>query len=169
VLLSQQDDLFDPTVPAGLTQIFFCFAAFTIGQGGVSPTTQPAKILAILWIPLAVGSVFQGLTGVARYFYCPTEKSCETTRHQLECTLQELELSSPAGKVMTRAEFLEVALISMNQMDPLLVLELRRQYDKLKSRGGGNQEAFLRLVEMAKRQCVICAKNPQKLLGFGSC
>lgn len=147
MLLSQQDDLFDPTVPAGLTQIFFCFAAFTIGQGGVSPTTQPAKILAILWIPLAVGSVFQGLTGVARYFYCPTEKSCETTRHQLECTLQELELSSPAGKVMTRAEFLEVALISMNQMDPLLVLELRRQYDKLKSRGGGNQEAFLRLVE----------------------
>jgi hypothetical protein len=137
-----------------LTQIFFCCAAFTIGQGGVSPTIQPAKILAILWIPLAVGSVFQGLTGVARYFYCPTEKSCQTTRHQLECTLQELELSSPAGKVMTRAEFLEVALISMNQMDPLLVLELRRQYDKLKSRGDGSQQVFHRLVETWQKSSV---------------
>lgn len=101
-----------------------------------------------------MGSVFQGLTGVARYFYCPTEKSCQTTRHQLECTLQELELSSPAGKVMTRAEFLEVALISMNQMDPLLVLELRRQYDKLKSRGDGSQQVFHRLVETWQKSSV---------------
>eukprot|EP00980_Cylindrotheca_fusiformis_P023415 scaffold10472_cov126-Cylindrotheca_fusiformis.AAC.10 len=129
---------------------FSVFTAYTIGHSEVALTTQPAKILAILWIPLAVGCVLQALTGIACHLYSSVIQRSQVTADQLGYTLQELDLELPKGRAMSRAEFLEMTLISMDRIDPLLILELRRKFDALKDRGDG-QGVSRCLVESRQR------------------
>lgn len=104
-----------------------------IGQSEISVETPLCKFIVILWIPIAFGTMIKILVKVSEYFASPTSWNCYQPQfddEQLEEDLKGINIVSKTDTV-TRAEFLELALISMHKMDRQLVQELRGKYDNL--------------------------------------
>ena len=118
------------------TMYFIVHTIFFIGQGEVTVTTQVGKFLAILWTPIAVSTTVKILFIISSNFAIPSSSSSWGNRHQQQLDDKRLEddlgaIGLTKSDTISRAEFLEIALVSMNIVDISLVQELRSNYDHL--------------------------------------
>jgi hypothetical protein len=117
---------------------FMIVTATTVGYGDFTPKTDQEKLIALLFIPMAVGATGVWLGGVAHVI---VESYSAKYRHDLcmkELTQYDLDVmdSNNDGKV-SRAEFLEFMLVAMRKIDQGLVEELRAYFDRLDVDGTG--------------------------------
>ena len=130
--------------------------ATTVGYGDLTPQTQGAKLVAILFVPLAVGGMVQSLSIFARWIV-DTRSSrslTEKIQQQQRLMLQDLEVMDNSNdREVSRAEFLEFVLVAMNKMDTDLVHTLRRHFDALDVNGTGTLAKAALIQAVRKKLC----------------
>jgi hypothetical protein len=118
---------------------FDSIVACTIGYGDLTPTTEKGKLVAILFIPLAVGSMGVWLGNIANWIMEARSSQFRRQLREKDLTQRDLDImdENQDGHV-TRAEFLEFMLVAMNKIDERLVQELRQHFDQLDYDGTGD-------------------------------
>ena len=128
------------------------FIACTVGFGDYSPTTQTGKMIAIVFIPLAVASMGHWLGLIASWIIEGRSARHRKKMYGRELTQRDLDIMDVDGDgQVTRAEFLEFMLIAMNRIDKDLMNELRDHFDRLDVDGTGTLSRE-DLVENARRK-----------------
>ena len=111
---------------------FTIVTATTVGYGDYCPVTQRGRLMAIVFIPLAVGAMGHFLSSVANAIM---ERRVSLVQQQLasqELTLYDLEIMDVDGDGhVSRAEFLEFMLVAMNKVDKEFIEELRHHFAQL--------------------------------------
>jgi len=103
-----------------------------VGYGDFSPKTQIGRILAILYIPIAVGVMGTFLDVVASYIIAFRKKNAEDYWEQKELSLDDLVAMDVDGDgTVTKAEFLEFMLVAMNQVDQDTLDNLKAHFERL--------------------------------------
>ena len=103
-----------------------------MGYGDFSPKTQIGRILAILYIPIAVGVMGTFLDVVASYIIAFRKKNAEDYWEQKELSLDDLVAMDVDGDgTVTKAEFLEFMLVAMNQVDQDTLDNLKAHFERL--------------------------------------
>jgi potassium channel subfamily K len=120
------------------TIYYLIITGCTIGYGDLTPITQTEKVLAIIFIPFAVGITGQWLGYFASHII---ELRCSQFRHQYgarELTQDDLDVmdGNRDGKV-TQSEFMEFMLLALNKIDYELVKELEAYFNRLDVEGTG--------------------------------
>ena len=117
---------------------FTIVTATTVGYGDYCPVTQRGRLMAIVFIPLAVGAMGHFLSSVANAIM---ERRVSLVQQQLasrELTLYDLEIMDADGDGhVSRAEFLEFMLVAMNKVDKEFIEELRHHFAQLDVDGTG--------------------------------
>ena len=127
-------------------------AACTVGYGDLAPTTQSGKMIAIVFIPLAVASMGHWLSLVASWIMEGRSARHRKKLARRELTQRDLDIMDEDGDgQVTRAEFLEFMLVAMNRVDKELIDELRDHFDRLDVDGTGTLSRE-DLVENARRK-----------------
>jgi voltage-gated potassium channel Kch len=86
--------------------------ATTVGYGDLAPQTQQGRLLAIFFIPLAVGAMGHFLSIVAQVILESRRTSFQRQMESHELSLQDLEIMDADGDGdVSRAEFLEFMLM----------------------------------------------------------
>jgi potassium channel subfamily K len=143
------------------TIYYLIITGCTIGYGDLTPKTQTEKVLAIIFIPFAVGITGHWLGFFASHII---ERRCSQFRHQYygarELTQDDLDVMDVNcdGKV-TRTEFLEFMLLALNKIDYELVKELEDCFNRLDVEGTGELSRD-NLVHSARRKL----KSPRRKL-----
>lgn len=119
--------------------VYYSFiTAGTLGYGDFSPVTQRGRLLAVVFVPLAVGTAGQLLGGVTSWM---VERRQERFfRLQMECEMDAdrlLQMDADKDQRVSREEYVEFMLKSMQLVDDDLFRELHEQFDKLDVDGGG--------------------------------
>jgi potassium channel subfamily K len=136
------------------------FIACTVGYGDLTPTTDTGKLIAIVFVPLAVGTMGVWLGSVANWIMDARSSRFRRHMRNQELTQRDLDIMDGNGDGhVTRAEFLEFMLVAMNKIDQSLVDELRQHFDRLDVDG---TEELTRddLVEAARKKL----RSPQHQL-----
>jgi hypothetical protein len=117
---------------------FSIVTATTVGYGDYSPVTQRGRLLAIFFIPFAVGAMGHFLSSVAEAIM---DRRLQSVRVQLasrELSAEDLEIMDTDGDgKVSRAEFLELMLVAMNIVDKEFIDELRQHFGRLDVDGTG--------------------------------
>lgn len=112
--------------------------ASTVGYGDLAPVTQSGRILAILYIPMAVGLMGTLLDVVANSIIDRHQKQAQEYLKNKELTLQDLVAMDENGDgEVTRIEFLEFMLVAMDVVDQELLDDLRDHFKRLDIDGSG--------------------------------
>jgi Ion channel/EF hand len=110
----------------------------SLGYGDYAPRTEQEKMIALVFIPIAVGAMGVWLSSVANIIVESRSARYRKDLSMKELTQQDLEIMDRDGDgTVTRAEFLEFMLIAMNKIDQQLVEELRKHFDRLDIDGTG--------------------------------
>ena len=123
-----------------------------MGYGDLAPTTQHGKMVAIVFIPLAVASMGHWLGLVASWIMDGRSARHRKKMYGRELTQRDLDIMDVDGDgQVSRAEFLEFMLVAMNLIDEDLMHELRDHFDRLDVDGTGSLSRD-DLVEVARRK-----------------
>lgn len=137
---------------------------FRTGYGDYAPRTEEEKMIAIFFIPIAVGAMGVWLSGVANIIVESRSARYRKSMIMKELTQHDLDIMDRDGDgIVTRAEFLEFMLVAMNKIDQNLVDDLRSHFDQLDADGTGELTRD-DLVEVARRKL----KRPSHKLKLGS-
>jgi potassium channel subfamily K, other eukaryote len=142
----------------------------TVGYGDFAPTSQQGRLIAMIYIPLAVGAMGKFCSIVAAVIMNAKQESFRREMQRKELTCDDLEIMDADGNgIVTRAEFIEFMLVAMNKVDKSLMDELRAHFNRLDADGTGSlskedliHNARQRLKTSAKRMELKAYK--QKLL-----
>lgn len=117
---------------------FLIVTATTVGYGDFTPKSDEEKMIALLFIPVAVGAMGVWLGGVANIIVESRSARYRRNMGMKELTQHDLDIMDRDGDgAVTRAEFLEFMLVAMNKIDQTLVDELRQHFDRLDADGTG--------------------------------
>jgi Ca2+-binding EF-hand superfamily protein len=106
--------------------------SITIGYGDFAPQTQVGRLLAIFFIPLAVGTMGHWLSVVASSIIANRQSRFHRRLQMKELTLSDLEIMDDDGDGnVSRAEFLEFMLVAMNKVDKECIDEMRVHFERL--------------------------------------
>lgn len=135
-----------------------------MGYGDLSPHTQTGRILAIVYIPMAVGVVGSFLDAIANAILERKRKATEDYLESKQLTLQDLKMMdyNGDGKV-TLAEFYEFTLIAMGQVDRDTMDHLKERFNKLDKDNSGALDKD-DLVELAENNIATTttSNNPYR-------
>ena len=144
----------------GSTLYFAIITASTIGYGDYAPKTQQGRLLAVLFIPLAVGAMGHWLSSVASCIIHRRQVAFKKQLDTHEFSLDDLEIMDEDGDgEVTRAEFLEFMLLAMNKVDRDLIDDLRARFARMDETGRGVLSKDT-LIDAAKRKL----KSPTRKL-----
>jgi hypothetical protein len=126
--------------------------ATTVGYGDFAPQTQKGRLLAIFFIPVAVGSMGHWLSVVASSIIARRQSSFQRRLQLQELSQNDLDIMDADGDGhVSRAEFLEFMLVAMNKVDKEFIDEMRCHFARLDTDNTG----FLsrdNLIANAKRK-----------------
>jgi len=137
-----------------LVEIFYFIvvSSTTVGYGDLTPKSDEEKMVALLFIPIAVGAMGVWLGGVANIIVESRSARYRRNMGMKELTQHDLDImDSDHDGVVTRAEFLEFMLVAMNKIDQDLVNELREHFNRLDVDGTGELTKE-DLIEVARRK-----------------
>lgn len=132
------------------TVYYGIITASTVGYGDLSPQTEAGRILAILYIPIAVGLMGTFLDLVATSIIAQKTKSAEDYWGNHDLSLKDLRVMDSDGDgTVSKAEFLEFMLVAMDQVDQDTLDNLKDHFDRLdKDKSGALDKGDL--IEMAQ-------------------
>lgn len=139
--------------------------ASTVGYGDFAPKTDTAKIVAIFFIPLAVGCMGEWLGLVANWIM--QKQMSKFHKHYMTEGLSQTDLDimdKDGDGEVTRAEFLEFMLVAMHKMDSDLVETLRKHFDRLDVDGTGILDRA-DLIHQARQQ-LKTSEHKMELLAY---
>jgi EF hand len=97
-----------------------------------SAKTQTGRILAILYIPVAVSVIGSFLELISNAIISFRRQRAQRQLRNKELTLNDLKVMDGDGDgTVTKAEFLEFMLVAMNQVDQDLLDNLKAHFDRL--------------------------------------
>lgn len=125
--------------------------ACTVGESGMEAQTRKSKILMLAFIPLVLFVTLRWLATVAAWTMGSTDAANtfdnNMSAHDMTALLERAKLDDG---LLTRADFLEMMLLSMKKVDPELVLALREGFEKV-TQGGSIDMTRSQLVNTAMR------------------
>jgi hypothetical protein len=132
--------------------------AASVGYGEFSPSTEMGRLLAILFIPLSVGVIGQGLAGIVNIFIEEEIKKNNFKLMSRELTMEDLDhMNTDDDGEVSELEFIEFMLKTMKKVDQNLLDDLHRQFKKMDADGSGSlQKEDLELI--AKRKIDVRRK-----------
>ncbi|CAB9507947.1 Two pore potassium channel [Seminavis robusta] len=134
------------------TLYYGLITASTVGYGDLSPATEMGRVLAIVYIPVAVCVMGFLLDIVANSIISSRRRKAQQYLKSKELTLKDLEVMDNDGDgSVTRAEFLEFMLVSMNQVDQEQLDNLNEHFDRLDSDGSGALDKYDLLTKARKK------------------
>lgn len=121
-----------------------------MGYGDLSPQTQTGRLLAILYIPVAVGVMGSFLDLVANSIIAHQRQNAENYWQHKELSLKDLRAMDRDGDgTVSKAEFLEFMLVATDQIDQETLDNLKEHFDRLdKDKSGSLDKADL--INMAQ-------------------
>lgn len=132
----------------------FTLTASTVGYGDFSPTTETGRLLAVFFIPVAVGIMGIFLGSVADAIVERHRQEYTRTLHNKPLTMEDIHILDGDGNgEVSRAEFLEFMLVAMNEVDKELLDQLKKHFQRLDVDGSGSITKA-DLAEMARRRMV---------------
>ena len=117
---------------------FTIVTATTVGYGDYSPESERGRILAIFFIPMAVGAMGHFLSSVAEAIMESRALKVRRRFAARDMSLQDLEIMDADGDgKVSRAEFLEFMLVAMDKVDHDFIEEMRQHFARLDVDGTG--------------------------------
>lgn len=119
--------------------IYYSFiTAGTLGYGDFSPVTQKGRVLAVVFIPLAVGTTGKLLGGVTSWMIQRRQERFYKVQMEREMDVDRLlQMDADNNHRVSREEYVEFMLKQMQLADDDLFRELHSQFDKLDADNGG--------------------------------
>lgn len=106
--------------------------ASTIGFGDFSPQTKWARLLAIVYIPLAVAAAGDLFSGLANALVVRRQREIFARQMESDLTIQHLQAMDADGDgKITREEYVQFMLIEMGLVSAGEFAELAEQFDRL--------------------------------------
>ena len=122
-------------VPSGdwIDQLYWVFISMTtIGYGDLAPTTTFGKILVMIYLPLGVASLGQGLNDVSTINLRRSIRETEYGEHLAGSFLRDVCASKKdTEETMTEGEFLVQVLLRRGVVDEVTIAAVRRQFREL--------------------------------------
>jgi potassium channel subfamily K len=121
-------------------------SASTIGLGDISPVTRPARIAAVVYIPMAVAAAGDLLSNAASALL--EQRQQKVYQQQLEqmLTITRLhEMDQDQSGRISRAEFLKFMLMEMALVEADELRDLDSQFDRLDK----DQTGYLDTTDLA--------------------
>jgi len=137
----------------GWTTFYYgLITASTVGYGDISPQTETGRLLAILYIPTAVGLMGTFLDIVASSIVAYQQGSVTDYWKDKELTLKDLRVMDEDGDgIVSKLEFIEFMLVATDQVDQETLDSMKEQFDRLdKDRSGTLDKADLIKLAQAK-------------------
>jgi hypothetical protein len=120
------------------TVYYSIVTACTIGYGDLHPETTMGRLLAIFFVPLAVGATGHWLSLVANQIIEHRQSKFRKMYQAKEFTPEDLDMMDEDGDgQVCRADFLEFMLVAMGKIDRQLLDELRKHFERLDVDGSG--------------------------------
>jgi hypothetical protein len=122
--------------------------ATTLGESTMSTQSSTCKLLLLILFPFLVAGMLQWLKAVANYVVRNSEKKSRDDKAdatELRTMLNKIQLEDG---LLSRADFLEILLLSMKKVDPELLLALREGFQKA-THSGSLDLTRAQLVESA--------------------
>merc|ERR1719401_169426 len=119
--------------------IYYSFiTAGTLGYGDFSPVAQKGRVLAVVFIPLAVGTTGKLLGGVTSWMIQRRQECFYKVQMEREMDVDRLlQMDADNNHRVSREEYVEFMLKQMQLADDDLFRELHSQFDKLDADNGG--------------------------------
>jgi len=139
--------------------LYWCIiTAASIGYGEYSPAKQVSRGLMIIFIPLSVGIIGQGLAGIVNIFIEEEIKKANLKLMGRELTIEDLDsMNTDDDGEVSELEFVEFMLKTMKKVDQALLNDLHSQFKKMDADGSGSlQKSDLELL--AKRKLAVRRK-----------
>ncbi|GMI05982.1 hypothetical protein TrRE_jg7585, partial [Triparma retinervis] len=139
--------------------LYWCvITAASIGYGEFSPKEEVSRALAVVFIPVSVGLIGQGLAGIVNIFIEEEIKKANIKLMGRELTIEDLEqMNTDDDGEVSKLEFVEFMLKTMNKVDQTLLNDLHAQFRKMDADGSGSlQKSDLELL--AKRKLAVRRK-----------
>lgn len=138
--------------------ISFHCSKIPVGYGDLAPASQQGRILAIIYIPVAVGVIGSFLDAISNAIIDRKRNATQKYLENKELTLRDLKVmdSDDDGQV-TLAEFYEFMLVAMGQVDRGTMDQLKEHFNKLDADNSGTLDKA-DLVKIAE------SKMPSKSL-----
>jgi len=134
----------------GTAVYFTIITATTVGYGEKAPKTEHGRLIAIVFIPIAVGCMGHWLSLVASYIIDRRQSGFRKHMANKELTLDDLDVMDEDGDgEVTQLEYFEFMLVAMNKVEPATLQSLRQQFQHL-DRDGNGALSKDDLVETAK-------------------
>lgn len=115
-----------------MTIYYGLITASTVGYGDLSPHTQIGRVLAILYIPVAVCLMALFLDSISNAIIESRQLQAEQQLKSKELTLNDLKVMDADGDgTVTKAEFLEFMLVAMDQVEQDVIDHLKDRFDRL--------------------------------------
>mmetsp|Transcript_18265 Transcript_18265/g.30310 ORF Transcript_18265/g.30310 Transcript_18265/m.30310 type:complete len:151 (+) Transcript_18265:1215-1667(+) len=106
--------------------------ASTIGLGDISPLTRPARMAAVIYIPIAVAAAGDLLSGAASALLERRQLAVHQEHLEQMLTITRLhEMDQDRSGRISRAEFLKFMLLEMELVEVDELRELDAQFDRL--------------------------------------
>ncbi|CAB9507935.1 Two pore potassium channel [Seminavis robusta] len=121
------------------TAIYYgIITASTVGYGDFCPETDEGRILALIFIPGAVGIMGLLLDFVANSIIDWKRKQCKAILEEQPFTLEDLQILDGNGDGEVHlAEYLEFVLVAINAVDQELMEEVKQAFYRLDVKGDG--------------------------------
>ncbi|KAL3910708.1 MAG: hypothetical protein SGARI_001991 [Bacillariaceae sp.] len=103
--------------------------ACTLGDSGMATQSSMSKLLLLMMISLSIVGMLRWMTTIASWVAKNREKNSrpEINATEMMGMLETLQLEDG---LLTRADFLEILLLSMKKVDPELIFSLREGFQK---------------------------------------
>jgi potassium channel subfamily K, other eukaryote len=112
--------------------------AATVGYGDFAPQSQRGRLIAVIYIPLAVGAMGHLLGMLASVIMDAKLDSFRRELQSKELTYHDLEIMDADGSGdVTQSEFIEFMLVAMNKVDKEFIEELRAHFNRIDTDGTG--------------------------------
>ena len=113
--------------------------ASTVGFGDVAPTQAVTRLLAIVYIPLAVATGGQILGTIASAFLQRRRAKLFEDMIKTEFSMDHIkEMDTDGDGEVSKLEYLEFMLVEMQLVDKSVLKELTWQFDRLDLTTGGS-------------------------------
>ena len=115
----------------GSALYYVLVAACTLGDTSIATQSSLSKLLLLTTIPLLMFGMQRWMTTVASFVAKNGETKVQTKEKLNAAELMELmETLKLEDGLLTRADFLEIMLLSMKKVDPELIMALRDGFQK---------------------------------------